>query len=79
MKADPNADLSFLYWFSARYHSRFFEQVGHETMYSSSGNKPLFTKIHSFLKQDFSFYEKKVMSDGASLERFGERDLVFIK
>ena len=51
-------------------------------MYSSSGNKPLFNKMHSFFKQCFSFYEKKVfqlMSDGAILERFGERDLVFIK
>ena len=36
------------------------------------------SKIHSFLKQWFSFYENKVlqlMSDGASLERFGERTL----
>jgi hypothetical protein len=65
MKADPNADLSFLYWYSARYYSRFFEKVGHET--KCSGNKPLFTKIHSFFKQCFSFHEKKtfqLMSDG---------------
>ena len=40
------------------------------------------TKIHSFLKQCFSVYENKVlllMSVGARLERFGEKDLVFIK
>ena len=24
---------------------RFFDQVGHEIMYSSSGNKPFFTKL----------------------------------
>ena len=29
---------------STRYHSRFFVQVGHETMYASSGNKHFFTK-----------------------------------
>jgi hypothetical protein len=34
------------------------------------------SKVHSFLKQCFSFYENKVfqlMQAGASLERFGEK------
>jgi hypothetical protein len=41
----------------------------------------IFTKIHSFFR-GFSVYENKVlqlMSAGARLERFGEKDLVFIK
>ena len=39
-------------------------------------------KIHSFLNQCFSLYEHKVLqllSAGASLKRFGENYLVFIK
>ena len=39
-------------------------------------------KIHSFLKVFFSVYENKVlqmMLGGASLERFGEKDIVFIR
>ena len=40
------------------------------------------TKIQSFLKSVFLVYENKVLqliSGGDSLERFGEKDLVFIK
>ena len=47
---------------------------------SDIGNLML-KSIHP-LKQCFSFYENKVlqlMSAGASLERFGDKDLVFIK
>ena len=31
-------------WVSIRVRPRFFDQVGHETMYASSGNKHFFTK-----------------------------------
>ena len=30
--------------FESRVRPRFFDQVGHETMYASSGNKHFFTK-----------------------------------
>ena len=34
--------------------SRFFDQVGHETMYASSGNKPFFTKsCHRLTYQNY--------------------------
>ena len=36
--------------------SRFFDQVGHETMYASSGNKHFFTK--SCHRQTYQNYEQ---------------------
>ena len=57
----------------------------HHCMYSPCKNifiHKIDTEIHSFLKQCFSVYENKVlqlMSAGARLEKFGEKDLVFIK
>ena len=59
--------------------------MGFLTKYNIDGPdvlKIIMAKIHSFSKQYFSLYKNKVlqlMSAGDSLERFGERDLVFIK
>ena len=41
---------------SIRYRPRFFEQVGHQTLYSSSGNKHFFTK--SCHHQTYQNYEQ---------------------
>ena len=39
-----------------RYRHRFFDRVGHESMYSSSGNEPFFTKkCH---RQTYQNYEQ---------------------
>jgi hypothetical protein len=43
------------YLFS-RVHPRFFDQVGHETMYASSGNKHFVTK--SCRRQTYQNYEQ---------------------
>ena len=43
-------------WFKIRVRSRFFDQVGHETMYASSGNKHFFTK--SCHRQTYQNYEQ---------------------
>ena len=40
----------------SRVRPRFFDQVGHETMYASSGNKHFFTK--SCHRQTYQNYEK---------------------
>ena len=40
----------------ARVRPRFFDQVGHETMYASSGNKHFFTK--SCHRQTYQNYEQ---------------------
>ena len=39
-----------------RVPSRFFDQVGHKTLYASSGNKHFFTK--SCLRQTYQNYEQ---------------------
>ena len=39
-----------------RVRPRFFDQVGHETMYASSGNKHFFTK--SCHRQSYQNYEQ---------------------
>ena len=39
-----------------RVRPRFFDQIGHETMYASSGNKHFFTK--SFHSQTYQNYEQ---------------------
>ena len=39
-----------IYGAPTRVRPRFFDQVGHETMYASSGNKHLFTKNTLFSK-----------------------------
>ena len=41
---------------AARVRPRFFDQVGHETMYASSGNKHFFTK--SCHRQTYQNYEQ---------------------
>ena len=40
-----------------RVRLRFFDQVGHETMYASSGNKHFFTK--SFHRQTYQNYKQR--------------------
>ena len=35
---------------AARVRPRFFDQVGHETMYASSGNKHFFTKSYDIVR-----------------------------
>ena len=37
-------------YYKFRYHSRFFVQVGHEIMYTSSGYKHLFAKNHVIVR-----------------------------
>ena len=54
----------------ATYHhhgvlSRFFDQVGHETMYAPSGNKHFFTK--SCHRQTYQNYEQSRQKLGAIL------------
>ena len=44
------------YSLAARYRSRFFDQLGHETMYASCGNKHFFTK--SCHPQTYKNYEQ---------------------
>ena len=52
--------------FNNRVRPRFFDQVGHETMYASSGNKHFFTK--SFHRQTYQNYEKSRQKLGTILE-----------
>ena len=40
-----------------RYHSRFFVQVGHETIYASSGNKH-FSLNHVIIRPKYQNYEQ---------------------
>ena len=49
-----------------RVRSRFFDQVGHETMYASSGNKHFFTK--SCHRQTYQNYEQRRQKLGTILE-----------
>ena len=49
-----------------RVHSRFFDQVGHETMFASSGNKHFFTK--SCHCQTYQNYEQSRQKLGTILE-----------
>ena len=49
-----------------RVRPRFFDQVGHETMYASSGNKHFFTK--SCHPQTYQNYEQSRQKLGAILE-----------
>ena len=64
-------------WFSGRQHltyllTRFrpkiFDQVGHETMYSSSGNKHVFIK--SCHRQTYQNYEQSRQKLGTFLQTF---------
>ena len=48
-----------------RVRPRFFDQVGHETMYAPSGNKHFFTK--SFHRQTYQNYEQSRQIFGAIL------------
>ena len=49
-----------------RVRPRFFDQVGHETMYASSGNKQFFTK--SCHLQTYQNYEQSQQKLGTILE-----------
>ena len=49
-----------------RVRPRFFDQVGHETMYASSGNKHVFTK--SCHRQTYQNYEQSQQKLGTILE-----------
>ena len=50
----------------SRVRPRFFDQVGYETMYASSGNKHFFTKsCHS---QTYQNYEQSQQKSGTILE-----------
>ena len=49
-----------------RVRLRFFDQVGHETMYASSGNKHFFT--NSCLCQTYQNYEQSRQKMGTFLE-----------
>ena len=50
----------------SRVRPRFFDQVGHETMYASSGNKHFFTK--SCHRQTYQNYEQSRQKLGTILE-----------
>ena len=50
----------------SRVRPRLFDQVGHETMYASSGNKHFFTK--SFHRQTYQNYEQNRQKLGTTLE-----------
>ena len=59
--------ISFNVWFwTNTVRPRFFDQVGHETMYASSGNKHFFTK--SCHRQTYQNYEKSRQKLGTILE-----------
>ena len=46
---------------NARVRPRFFDQVGHETMYASSGNKHFFTKsCHHKTYQNYEQSQEKL-------------------
>ena len=51
---------------AARVRPRFFDQVGHETMYASSGNKHFFTK--SCHRQTYQNYEQSRQKLGTILD-----------
>ena len=49
-------------------YQRFFDQVGHETMYASNGNKHFFTK--SCLRQTYQNYEQPTQtSENSNLSK----------
>ena len=51
-----------------RVPSRFFDQVGHKTLYASSGNKHFFTK--SCLRQTYQNYEQPTQtSENSNLSK----------
>ena len=60
-----------------RIRPRFFDQVGHETMYASSGNKHFFTK--SCHHQTYQNYEQRRQKLGTYLENKIPQKLDFSK
>ena len=52
-------------YIKARVRPRFFDQVGHETMYASSGNRHFFTKSHH--RQTHQNYEQSRQKLGTIL------------
>ena len=72
MKRRDTIDMNYLrslFCFSdleSRVRPRFFDQVGHETMYASSGNKHFFTK--SCHCQTYQNYEQSRQKLGKILE-----------
>ena len=59
-------DKSASYLLLTRVRPRFFDQVGHETMYVSSGNKHIFTK--SCHRQTYQNYDQSRQKLGTILE-----------
>ena len=57
--------LGIYYYISNRVRPRFFDQVGHEIMYASSGNKHFFTK--SCHCQTYQNYEQSLQKLGTIL------------
>ena len=73
---------------SLRVHPRFFDRVGHETMYASSGNKHFFTKLsHPQAHQNYeqpprtsqNVYFQSNLSDFFFYEEYSTRRPTFIK
>ena len=56
MKKPSNTQLRVLFEARSRVRPRFFDQVGHETMYATSGNEHFFTK--SCHRQTYQNYEQ---------------------
>ena len=62
---------------NSRVRPRFFDQVGHKTMYASSGNKHFFTK--SCHRQTYQNYEQSQQKLGAILENEASQKSKFSK
>ena len=65
MDVNGKAELSNV-CMAGRVRPRFFDQVGHETMYASSGNEHFFTK--SCHCQTYQNYEQSRQKLGTNLE-----------
>ena len=59
-------EFDILTYLKFRVRPRFLDQVGHETMYASSGNKHFFTK--SCHRQTYQIYEQSRQKLGTILE-----------
>ena len=67
IRMDAYAETISPHWaISNRYRPRFFDQVGHETMYASSRNKHFFTK--SCHRQTYQNYEQSRQKLGTIIE-----------
>ena len=52
-------DTRFIYTVLTKVRPRLFDQVGHETIYASSGNKHFFTKLCH--RQTYQNYEQNLL------------------